>query len=80
MKRQAKEPRDPRTPREWQEAVDAAAALMIIHSARLYGLITGGPHANVERCDDILTRGAARKVYPSKPAADLAIEMNRSTR
>ncbi len=34
--------RDPQTHEEWQEAVDAAAFMVYLHSARLYGLIEGG--------------------------------------
>lgn len=59
--------RDRRTPEEWQQAVDGAEALLLIDSARQYGLITGGPVVDVERCSEILKQGAARGI---KPAAD----------
>lgn len=67
--------RDPRTPAEWQQAVDAAAAVRAIEDCRLYGLFTGGPRANVERCDWILSEGAQRGYRPSRPAGELAIEL-----
>lgn len=35
-------PRDPRTPEEWQNAADAADALLKNDSAKVYGLVTGG--------------------------------------
>lgn len=60
---------DPKTPEQWQEAVDAAEGLLLIDSARQYGLITGGPKINADRCDEILRRGRERGVYPSNHAA-----------
>ena len=50
-------PRDPQTPEEWQEAVNAAEFLLLIDSARQYGLIEGGPKVNGRRADAILDRG-----------------------
>lgn len=41
----------------------------------MYGLITGGPVIDVERCDQILERGCAKGIVPSKPATDLAVEL-----
>lgn len=55
--------RDPETIAEWQEAVNAAALGLLIESVKLYGLITG-PDYNVERCEEILSRGAARGIKP----------------
>lgn len=51
---------DPQTNAEWQEAVDLASALLHLDSARQYGLVTGGPVVNVERCVQILADGAQR--------------------
>jgi hypothetical protein len=42
-------PGNPTTPAEWQNAFDAASALLALHSARAYGLVTGGPAVYVER-------------------------------
>lgn len=53
-------PRDPETPAEWQIAVDAAWALLLLDAARQYGLVTGGPAANVDRCAAILAEGKRR--------------------
>ena len=58
----------PRNPAQWQEAVNLAQALLLIDSARCYGLITGGPEVVLWRCDVILSRGAKRGVYPQERA------------
>lgn len=51
-------PRDPDTPEEWQAAVDGARMCLLIDSAVLYGLVETGLGINVERCEEILERGA----------------------
>lgn len=61
---------DPQTRDEWQEAVDAAHSLMLIASARTYGLVRGGPAVDEERCDEILRRGAERGITPSANAIE----------
>lgn len=67
---------DPKSDAEWQEAVDAAHALLVLDSARLYGLITGGPEIDVGRCLDILKRGSERGLVPAPDAVEgLASEM-----
>jgi hypothetical protein len=58
---------DPHSLREWIEAVDAAYFMLTLDSCRRYGLITGGPEVNVERCESILAEGAKRHVYPQMP-------------
>jgi hypothetical protein len=58
---------DPQTPDEWQEVADAADFLLLLDAARQYGLIAGGPVANVDRCVALLERAAARGVFPSPP-------------
>lgn len=63
-------PKDPGTDAEWQAAVDVARGLLAIESARLYGLITGGPRCNVERCQEILSAGAQRGLTPTKDAVE----------
>ncbi len=71
-------PRDPKTPEQWQEAVDAAEAILLLDSARKYGLVTGGPIILVDRCDEILSRGRAMNVHPNRVAVDRWIrEMTR---
>jgi hypothetical protein len=49
---------DPESPAEWQEAVDTAHFLLLLDSARQYGLVEGGPAVDIERCEAILKRGA----------------------
>lgn len=53
---------DPETPEEWQAAVDMAHFYLCLDAARRYGLISGGPEIDVDRCEDILERGQARGV------------------
>jgi hypothetical protein len=50
--------RDPMDHREWQEAVDAAPALMENETARRYGLV------NVERCEELAEK------YGHKPRGE----------
>lgn len=68
---QPEEPREPRTLQEWQEAADAAEGALALDSARLYGLVKGGPVVDVNRCVYILDEAFQR--YRVRPAAD-AIE------
>jgi hypothetical protein len=57
--------RDPLTQEEWQEAVDAAEFYLLLHSARQYGLVKGGPEVNLDRCDEMLKRGRERGIVPA---------------
>lgn len=61
---------DPQTDVQWQEAVDAAHALLLVESARAYGLLVGGPTAHVDRCREILERGLALGIKPSATALE----------
>jgi hypothetical protein len=56
----------PRTRRQWQVAVDTADACLAIDAARLYGLITGGPKIDVDRCAMILDLGKQKGIVPTK--------------
>lgn len=58
----------PKTQAEWQDAVDAAWALLGIDSARQYGLVTGGPEVNVANCLDMVRKGEAWGITPSDDA------------
>ena len=62
------ERQDPAGSVQWQEAVDLADALLLLDSARAYGLVSGGPAVNIERCDDILKRGHDLGFRPTKDA------------
>jgi hypothetical protein len=66
--------RDPRTPAEWQAAVDAAEACLLLESARLYCLVVGGPGVDVRRCESILERGRAQGIVPIRAGVDAQIE------
>jgi hypothetical protein len=61
--------RDPDTLDEWRTAVTLAEVLLELESARLYGLIRGGPTVDGERCRALLAQGRARGVVPR--AADV---------
>lgn len=65
--------KDPKTYAEWQVAVDAAAGFIAIDDCRLYGLITGGPTVDRNRSLDILEKGKARGIRPSRPDQEIAI-------
>lgn len=60
--------RDPDTPEQWQEAVDMAKSLLMVHSAKSYGLVAGGPNVNVERCEQLLRDGARIGFIPDDAA------------
>jgi len=67
---------DPKTPGQWQEAVDSAYGALVLESAKAYGLLTGGPVVNVDRCEKILRRGARRGIYPAPDAIEkFAVEL-----
>ena len=61
-------PRDPETPQEWQNAADAADALLKIDSARIYGLVTGGPEIDADRCRELVHR--AKELHGIEPRED----------
>ena len=65
--------RDPATPAEWQDAVDAAHALLLLGSARAYGLVTGGPLINEDRVEEILEQGRRRGITPAVDAVERLI-------
>lgn len=57
--------RAPETPAEWQAAVDGAEFLLLVDSARQYGLIEGGPVVNCDRAAELLERGRALGYTPA---------------
>lgn len=59
----AEQVRDPEGPEEWQDAVEEADFWIGLDAARSYGLMTG-PEVNVERCEELLARGAALGYKP----------------
>lgn len=69
---------NPTTPEEWQNAVDAAEAFSVLHSAKLYGLVTGGPEVDIERRDEILEQAKQLGISPRPDAVErFAAEWNR---
>ena len=60
--------RNPRTNQEWHEAVDAAKGALVLESARMYGLVRGGPKVNIARCEEILLLGKKKGFQPSQDA------------
>lgn len=67
-------PHTPKTPQQWQIAVDAAKGALALHDARLYGLVTGGPTVNVERCLALLEAGKEKGIRPRADAVERFIE------
>ena len=70
MTRRFRRQENPSTPEDWQDAIDAAEGALTLHSARHYGLVTGGPTVHVERCVEILREGEARGIRPSHDAVE----------
>jgi hypothetical protein len=67
----------PVTDQQWRDAVDAAHALLTLETARLYGLVTGGPEVNVERCVEIIEDGRSRGILPRVDAVErMVAEIN----
>lgn len=60
----------PQSPAEWQSVVDQATALLHLDSARQYGLVTGGPNVNVDRCCELLREAERRGIVPSPTAVE----------
>jgi hypothetical protein len=59
---------DPITDEEWQEVVNEIAVLRVIDAARQYGLITGGPELNHDRCYELLAKAREKDIYPRNPS------------
>lgn len=66
--------KQPRTTAEWQEAADLAHGSLCLESARMYGLIRGGPGVNVARCRRVLAKAQRRRIEPRPDALDRFIE------
>lgn len=67
---------EPRSEEEWRAGARLAAGLLLIDDARLYGLITGGPVIDRERCVAFLDRAAEHGVEPDEQATqDAAIAL-----
>ena len=62
-------PRTPQTRDEWQVAADCAHACLCLDSARLYGLVEGGPQVDVARCQFILDVAKVQHGITPRPDA-----------
>ena len=51
-------------------SADAADASLKLDSARIYGLFTGGPDVDAERCWKTIHRAGAREEHGIEPAKD----------
>ncbi len=66
--------RNPSTVDEWKDAVNLAEGAKLFYCAKAYGLITGGPEVNVERCAQILQQGAKKGIFPRSDAGDVFLK------
>lgn len=57
-----------------QPLVDGAEFLLLLDAGRQYGLLTGGPEIDVERCEAALRVGARRGLVP-RPAGETAADL-----
>lgn len=64
---------DPKSPAQWREAAAMAEACLMLESARMYGLVEGGPGVNSDRCVELLGRAKQRGIVPTKAEVDQAI-------
>jgi hypothetical protein len=55
-----------------REMATLARACLLIESARAYGLITGGPAVDVDRCEEVLEHATERGVESSQDDVDAA--------
>lgn len=68
------DPRMPQSGDEWQIAANLAEGALLFHSARCYGLVTGGPEINVERCKQFLAKAKDRGILPADDAHEWFLE------
>ena len=64
---------DPETPDQWRHVATMAAALLRIDACRQYGLITGGPIVNVNRCEALIAGARKRGIRITADAIDAAV-------
>jgi hypothetical protein len=75
-----KEVEDPQTKEQWQEAADLAEFYLHLDSAQRYGLVTGGPDINFDRCEEILREARQRGIRPAPDAVErIAITLGSKT-
>jgi len=63
----------PKTNDQWQEAVDAAAAMLQLKAARFYGLVSMDVEIDTARCRHILDAGRLAGFMPSIERLDRTV-------
>jgi len=67
--------REPHTGKELQIVAAGCEALLQLDSARLYGLVTGGPIVNVDRCEQLIARAKREGCSPSEAQVDAVLQL-----
>lgn len=55
-----------------QELADLSQGLILLHNAKLYGFIKGGPKIDAEHCEVVLARPAREGIVPDEDGAQRA--------
>ncbi len=58
---------------ELRRVATSARALLLLHAAREYGFVRGGPSIDVDRCEDCLALAGERDVLPTGDEVDAAV-------
>lgn len=68
-----RDPRDPVGPQDWQDAVDSAQAMLLLHAALSYGLVEGidPDDIDVDRCEELIRRAARHGMAYPRPDDEL---------
>lgn len=61
--------KDPQTPEEWKEAANLAQFLLLLDSARMYGLVRTEIQVNSDRCALILEQAKRKGIMPDSDDA-----------
>lgn len=62
----------PQSEDEWLIAARAAAGLLLIDDAKLYGFVRGGPAIDRRRCEEILAGASEHGITPDTDAVQEA--------
>lgn len=58
---------------ELRRVAASARALLLLHAAREYGFLGGGPSIDVDRCEDCLALAGERDLLPTDDEVDAAL-------
>lgn len=61
--------KDPQTKEEWKEAANAAQFLLLLDSARMYGLVNTSIQVNSDRCVLVLQEAKRKGITPDSDEA-----------